>query len=96
MGYLLDLIHVEHQVSLIQALARFWEISTATIQFGEHELTPTLEKYQAAIRIDFKPRVIELPVGFNPTSILAEFLNLETYKIEKLIKLNTSRFYYPF
>ena len=39
LGHLLDLIHVEYQVSLIQALAHFWEVSIATFQFGEHELT---------------------------------------------------------
>ena len=75
---------VEHQVSLVQALAHFWEVSTATFQFGEHELVPTLEEYQAAIGINSKPRIVEPSVGLNLVSIVAEFLNLKTSKIKKV------------
>ena len=59
---LLELMHVEHQVSLVQALAHFWEVSTATFHLEEHELVPTLEEYQATIEINSKPRVIEPPI----------------------------------
>lgn len=92
LGYLFELIIVKHQVNLIQALAHFWEVTTTTFLLGKNEMVPILEEYKAAIGIDFKPKIVEPPIGLNSTSISAKFLNLETTQVEKLIKTNTRRF----
>lgn len=90
--YLFELINVKYQVSLIQALAHFWEVVNVTFLLGENEMVPTLEEYKAAIGVDFKSKIVKPPIGLNPVSVLAEFLNLKTSQVEKLIKTNTKRF----
>ncbi|XP_030474793.2 uncharacterized protein LOC115692171 [Syzygium oleosum] len=55
-------------------------------------MVPMLEEYKATIGIDFKSRIIEPPIGLKPASVIAEFLNLKTSQVEKLIKSNTGRF----
>ena len=52
-------------------------------------MVPTLEEYKATIEIDFESKIIEPPIGLKPTSVIAEFLNLKTPQVEKLIKSNT-------
>ena len=92
LGYLFKLINLEYQMSLIQALSHFLEVTTATFQLGKHEMVPTLEEYKATIEIDFESKIVEPPIGLKPTSVIAEFLNLKTHQVEKLIKSNTGNF----
>ena len=53
--YLLELMHVEHHVSLVQALAHFWEVSTVTPQ------TPSSSRHPTLVELLRRPRNVVDP-----------------------------------
>lgn len=96
LGHLEDLIKVDYQPALIQALARAWDATTLTFNFKGLEIAPTLKEYTIIIGMDFKDQMMQPPLRLYPSRTLSKFLRLKSFKIEEIFKLNSSRFSFTF
>lgn len=86
-------MQVQCQIPLIQALARCWDPNTVTFNIDGLEFAPTLEEYSAVIGVSFtNPRLVQPPIGIEPKSALAKFLDTSLIEILPILKSNSGRF----
>lgn len=50
-----------------------------------------MEEYSVAIGVDFHPHLVKPPVGLEPSSVLAEFLDTEVSVVRKVLKSNMGK-----
>ncbi|XP_056166905.1 uncharacterized protein LOC130138026 [Syzygium oleosum] len=88
-GHLLSLLHIEPQVTLIKALAHFWNPETSTFVFDRHELTPTLEEIQIIIGDVPSLSVVDPSLGVDPVPRLSQILGVPPPEIRTLLNRNS-------
>lgn len=87
LGLLLYLLELGFQGSVIQATAHFLNPATSIFVFNGFEMVPTVKEYEVAVGLHSSKRLVEPPIGKNPSSILAEFLEILRLGIDSILAI---------